>query len=97
MKRKFSSLTIRVPHELKEKINKADYNQGISINQFAMYIFTKEVTRLEFTEEENEFNKIKEKYIWNKTEEEIKENFKVVMKKVKSSNKSPNWDIIEKK
>ena len=56
MKKKVSSLTIRVPHELKEKINKAADYQGISINQFAMYIFAKEVTRLELTEEENEFN-----------------------------------------
>ena len=59
MKRKVSSLTIRVPHELKEKINKAADNQGISINQFSMYIFAKEVTRLEFTEEENEFKNLK--------------------------------------
>lgn len=96
MKKKVSSLTIRVPHELKEKINKAADHQGISINQFAMYIFTKEVTRLEITEEEeNEFNKIKQKYIGNKTEKEIKENFKAVMSKVKSSNKVPDWDRIK--
>lgn len=94
MKNKVSSLTIRVPHELKEKINKAADHQGISINQFAMYIFTKEVTRLELTEEEKGFNNLKEKYIGNKSEEEIKENFKTVMNKVKGSSNLPDWDRI---
>jgi hypothetical protein len=94
MKKKVSSLTIRVPHELKEKLNKAADNQGISINQFAMYIFTKEVTRLEISDEENEFKNFKEKYIGDKKEEEIKENFKKVMKKVKGSKNEPEWDKI---
>jgi antitoxin component of RelBE/YafQ-DinJ toxin-antitoxin module len=93
MKKKVSSLTIRVPHELKEKIVQAADQQGISINQYAMYIFTKEVTRLEVSQE-TEWKQIKEQYIGTKTEDEIKKNFKEVMKKVKSSNKVPDWDRI---
>ena len=34
-------------------------------------------------------------YVGNKTEEDIKENFKAVMKKVKSSKKVPEWDKIK--
>jgi hypothetical protein len=94
MKKKVSSLTIRVPHELKEKIEQAPRQQGISINQYAMYIFTKEVTRLEVSQEAD-WKQIKEKYVGNKTEDEIKKNFKAVMKKVKSSNKVPDWDKIK--
>ena len=42
-----STLTIRVPEELKDKIETLSAQQGISINQFALYVFTKEIGQLE--------------------------------------------------
>jgi predicted DNA-binding protein len=42
-----NTLTIRVPEELKERIEAIAAQQGISINQFAMYAFTKEIGELE--------------------------------------------------
>lgn len=42
-----NTLTIRVPEELKERIETLSAQQGISINQFAMYAFTKEIGELE--------------------------------------------------
>lgn len=40
-------LTIRVPEELKNRIETLAAQQGISINQFAMYAFAKEIGELE--------------------------------------------------
>lgn len=40
-------MTIRVPDELKERIEKFALLQGVSINQFALYTFTKELAELE--------------------------------------------------
>lgn len=42
-----STLTIRVPEELKDRIETLAAQQGVSINQFAMYAFTKEIGELE--------------------------------------------------
>ncbi len=44
-----NTLTIRVPEELKERIETLAAQQGISINQFAMYAFTKEIGEHETT------------------------------------------------
>lgn len=42
-----NTLTIRVPEDLKERIEKVATLQGISINQSALYAFTKEIADLE--------------------------------------------------
>jgi len=42
-----NTLTIRVPEELKDRIETLAGQQGISINEFAMYAFAKEVQKLE--------------------------------------------------
>lgn len=39
--KKKHTLTIRAPEELKERIEKYSAMQGVSINQFALYAFTK--------------------------------------------------------
>ena len=44
---KASVLTIRVPADLKHRIALVAKEQGVSINQLAMYMFTKEVEDLE--------------------------------------------------
>ena len=42
-----NTLTIRVPAVLKKRIEKVSALQGVSINQFALYAFTKEIAELE--------------------------------------------------
>lgn len=44
---KTNTMTIRVPKELKERIENTAIMQGVSINQFALYAFTKELSELE--------------------------------------------------
>ena len=41
------TLTIRVPEVLKNRIERVSALQGVSINQFALYAFTKEIAELE--------------------------------------------------
>ena len=38
-----NTMTIRVPAVLKKRIEKVSALQGVSINQFALYAFTKEI------------------------------------------------------
>ena len=40
-------LTIRVPSDLKSRIAQVAAKQGVSINQLAMYMFTKELGNIE--------------------------------------------------
>ena len=47
MATKRNTLTIRVPEDLKQRIEKVATLQGVSINQFALYAFTKEIADLE--------------------------------------------------
>lgn len=47
MASKKNTLTIRVPEDLKNRIEKMSALQGVSINQFALYAFTREIADLE--------------------------------------------------
>ena len=47
MATKRNTLTIRVPEDLKNRIERVATLQGVSINQFALYAFTKEIADLE--------------------------------------------------
>jgi hypothetical protein len=86
MKSKASVLTLRLPFELKHKIERIADEQGISINQLALYAFTKEVSELETSD-------YFLRYWKNQKKEDILKNFDKVMKKVKKS-KIPRWDKI---
>lgn len=86
MKNKQSTLIIRLPNELKHKVELMAEEQGVSLNQFALYAFTKEVIQ---TETQSYFQDI-----WkNKTKKEILGNFDEVVKKV-GKGKVPDWDKI---
>lgn len=43
-------MTIRIPDDLKRRIKKIAEKQGVSLNQFALYAFTKEIGELETNE-----------------------------------------------
>lgn len=82
-----SVLTLRIPFELKHKIELMAKKQGVSINQLAMYAFTKEMMEMETSSYLSKY--------WNKkSKKEIFHNFDKVLKKVKK-NKVPNWDRIK--
>ncbi len=85
MKTNASLLTLRVPSELKHNIKLIADQQGVSINQLALYLLTKEVKELQT------YNYL-EKYWANKDENKIIENYKSVLNKVKSKRKVPDWD-----
>ena len=84
MKNKQSTLIIRLPNELKHKVELMAEEQGVSLNQFALYAFTKEVVQ---SETQSYFQGI-----WkDKSKKTILENFDAVMKKV-GKKKTPGWD-----
>jgi HicB family len=84
MKSKQSTLIIRLPNELKHKVELMAEEQGVSLNQFALYAFTKEVIQ---TETQSYFQGI-----WkSKTKKEILGNFDAVVKKI-GKGKVPEWD-----
>lgn len=84
---KANVLTLRIPAELKQRIALVAEEQGISINQLAMYIFTKEIGNLEAGHHIA-------KYWQGYTKDEIMRGFDEVMAKVKSRD-VPVWDKLD--
>jgi len=82
--RKKNILTIRVPEELKARIEKYSAMQGVSINQFALYAFTKELGELET-------NRYFTEILREKNAQEILSSFDKIMSKV-PKRKVPDWD-----
>ena len=87
MSRKSSVLTIRVPGDLKDRIQKAAGRQGVSMNQFAIYAFTREISELETA------SFLQERYA-DKTRRRIFQEFDAVMNKVTARKTRPRWDKI---
>lgn len=86
MKAKSSVLTIRLPKELKHKIERVADEQGVSINQLALYAFTKEIKEMETSSYFRNRLKLKDKKV-------ILNDYDTVVKKIGTS-KLPKWDVI---
>jgi hypothetical protein len=84
---KASVLTIRVPADLKHRIALIAEQQGVSINQLAMYMFTKEIGNLEASQNIS-------KYWKDYSKEEIFSGFDEIMTKIKDT-QVPDWDKME--
>ncbi len=84
MKAKSSVLTIRVPRELKHKIEQIADRQGVSINQLALYAFTKEIKEIEVSD-------FFIRYLKNKGRKQILADFDSVMGKIGHGEIS-EWD-----
>jgi len=82
-------LTIRVPGDLKARIERYSAMQGVSINQFAMYAFAKEIGELESSQYFTSLLK-------DKNRQELTARFDAVMKKVKSR-PVPSWDRLPRR
>lgn len=85
---KTSVLTIRVPKELKERIELMAEQQGVSINQFALYAFTKQLSEVENSEYYRQF-------IRNKTRQDLLSGFDAAMNKVQYRMQQENWDALK--
>ncbi len=79
-------LTIRVPNNLKQRIEITAKEQGVSINQLAMYMFTREISSFEAG------NRIST-YWHDLDKNKIFDGFDSVMQKVKKS-EVPDWDKV---
>lgn len=84
---KTSVLTIRVPSDLKHRIAKVADEQGVSINQLAMYMFSKEIANIEAGQY---MSNVWEGYSKN----DILSGFDEVMARVKDE-EVPEWDKME--
>ena len=78
-------LTIRIPEDLKDRIEKTAAAQGVSLNQFALYAFTRGLNDIDTS------NSLK-KRIQNKSKESIESGIKNVLAKVAKKGKLPEWD-----
>ena len=87
---KTSVLTIRVPHQLKERIEFAAEQQGVYINQFALYAFTKQLSELEDSAYYQQF-------IRNKTRQDLLAGFDAAMNKVqyRIPSEEDGWDALK--
>jgi hypothetical protein len=83
---KASVLTIRIPADLKHRIELLAEEQGVSINQLAMYMFAKEIGNIESSQYIS-------KYWQGYNKKEIENGFDEVFKKIKNR-PVPKWDIM---
>ena len=77
-------LTIRIPEELKNKLDTIAEKEGVSLNQYALYTFARQVSEYET---KNYFKKITK----GATKNKIFDDFDFAVKKIKSR-KSKEWD-----
>jgi len=84
---KANVLTIRVPSDLKERIGRVAEDQGVSVSQLAMYIFAKEIGKMEAGQHLGQHWK-------GRSAQELSADFDAVMAKVKR-NPVPDWDKAE--
>jgi len=84
---KTNVLTIRVPADLKNRIAQAAEEQGVSINQLAMYMFAKEIGNIEAGQFISNFWK-------GHSKSDILSGFDEVMAKAKDEH-PPAWDKLE--
>ncbi|WP_417912477.1 toxin-antitoxin system HicB family antitoxin [Candidatus Electronema sp. TJ] len=84
---KANVLTLRIPSDLKERIGRIAEDQGVSVSQLAMYIFAKEIGKMEAGQQLG--------HCWKEhSVQELTADFDEVMAKVQR-NPVPDWDRVE--
>jgi hypothetical protein len=81
-----STLFLRMPKDLKQRIEHHAKQQGVSLNQFAIYALTREIAQMEALD-------FFERRLSGKTPEQIREAFWRVIDRV-SPNEVREWDTI---
>lgn len=84
---KANVLTLRIPSDLKHRLALTAENQGVSVNQLAMYIFAKEIGNLETGQTLME-------YWQGHSKKELMDGFDHAMSKVRSK-RVPAWDKMD--
>ena len=87
MKTNASIMTLRIPKELKHKIEKAAVKQGVSINQLALYFFSKEIAEMDVNDTFSKFWK-------GRSREQIFADFDEIMASVPKKRTLPEWDRV---
>jgi hypothetical protein len=80
-------VTLRMPDELKRKLEREAKYQGVSINQLTNYLLTIQLTQLESTS-------ILEHRLSKKSKSDLKAKVQKILEKV-PDRPVPNWDRIE--
>jgi antitoxin component of RelBE/YafQ-DinJ toxin-antitoxin module len=80
-------ITVRIPEDLKKRIERIAKKQGVSMNQFAMYALTKETGAMEA----NEWFK---DYLQGKSKASVYENFDEALAAVHERS-LPDWDKVD--
>lgn len=83
------ALTIRIPLELKERLEQQAKFQGISLNQLSNYLLTTQLTQLETLS-------LLERKLARKHIHDLKKKVKNVLKKI-PDREVPEWDVIQGK
>lgn len=87
MKKEYNVLTLRVPRDLKDRLEKISALQGVSMNQLAVYALARELSAMEttafFREQHRDVNP-----------QDILSDFDAVMAKV-PDRPPPAWDRID--
>lgn len=86
MKAESSVLTVRLPKESKQRIERVADGQGVSINQLALYAFTKEIKEMETPSYFRNRLKLKDKKV-------LLIDYDTVVKRIGTS-ELPKWDEI---
>lgn len=81
-----STLFLRMPKDLKRRIEQHAEQQSVSLNQFAIYALTREIAQMDALD-------YLEKRLAGKTREQIKEAFWRVLDRVPARD-VPEWDRI---
>lgn len=80
-------LTLRVPWELKQRLEKEAKVQGVSINQLSNYLINEQLTQIEMIS-------ALEIRLSNKSISKLKSSVNHILKKIPSKT-VPNWDSIQ--
>jgi uncharacterized protein (DUF1778 family) len=89
-----STVTLRVPRELKQRLEEAAQQQGVSLNQFALYILAGEVTRLEVGQAKA-WEALDQQYASKATDESLLTQARALLRREPVQKNLPDWDAVE--
>lgn len=89
-----STVTLRVPRELKQRLEEAAQQQGVSLNQFALYILAGEVTRLEMGQAQA-WAALDQQYASKATDESLLTQARALLRREPVQTSLPDWDVVE--
>lgn len=89
-----SVVTIRIPNELKSRLEAVAHQQGVSVNQYALYVLTGEVARFEAQEQQTRWRQQTQPYLQDKSADQVLKAGLDILDAVPKGN-LPEWDHID--